>query len=122
MKNILHKACISYLFYLPLYCNESSTLNPFNMNDFDFFTVNASSNRITSLMKLPNVKRSNIEHRVHYGSGKYPTHIYKVTLAYYDVMEFGHYGAKKRANDYIESLLATKPDNVILSIKFYPVD
>ena len=97
-------------------------LNPFNMNDFDFFTVNASSNRITSLMKLPNVKRSNIEHRVHYGSGKYPTHIYKVTLAYYDVMEFGHYGAKKLANDYRESLLATKPDNVILSLKFYPRD
>jgi alkyl sulfatase BDS1-like metallo-beta-lactamase superfamily hydrolase len=92
------------------------------MNDFDFFTVNASSNRITSLMKLPNVKRSNIEHRVYYGNSKFPTHFYKVTLGYYDVMEFGHFGARKRANEYVESLLATKPDNVILSIKFYPVD
>ena len=92
------------------------------MNDFDFFSVNASSNRITSLMKLPNVKRSNIEHRVYYGSGKFPTHIYKVTLGFYDVMEFGHFGAKERANKHIEALLATKPDNVILSIKFHPVD
>lgn len=47
------------------------------MNDFDFFTVSASSSRITSLMKLPNVKRENIQHRVYYGSGKYPTHLYK---------------------------------------------
>ena len=90
------------------------------MNDFDFFTVNASSNRITSLMKLPNVKRSNIEHRVYYGDGKFPTHFYKVTLGYYDVMEFGHFGARERANEHIEALLATKPDNVILSLKFYP--
>lgn len=92
------------------------------MNDFDFFTVSASSNRITSLMKLPNVKRENIQHRVYYGTGKYPTHLYKVDLGYYDVMEFGHFGARKRANDYIETLLAGKPDNVILSTKFYPVD
>ena len=92
------------------------------MNDFDFFTVNASSNRITSLMKLPNVKRSNIEHRVYYGDGKFPTHFYKVTLGYYDVMEFGHFGAKERANQHIEALLTTKPDNVILSLKFYPRD
>jgi hypothetical protein len=52
------------------------------MNDFDFFTVSASSSRITSLMKLPNVKRENIQHRVYYGSGKYPTHLYKVDLGY----------------------------------------
>jgi alkyl sulfatase BDS1-like metallo-beta-lactamase superfamily hydrolase len=92
------------------------------MNDFDFFTVNASSNRITSLLKLPNVKRSDIEHRVYYGSGKFPTHIYKVTLGYYDVMEFGHFGAKERANQHIEALLATKPDNVLFSLKFHPRD
>lgn len=73
-------------------------------------------------MKLPNVKRENIQHRVYYGTGKYPTHLYKVDLGYYDVMEFGHFGARKRANDYIETLLAGKPDNVILSTKFYPVD
>ena len=92
------------------------------MNDFDFFSVNASSNRITSLMKLPNVKRSNIEHRVYYGGGKFPTHMYKVTRGFYDVREFGHFGARERANKHIEALLATKPDNVILSIKFHPVD
>ena len=92
------------------------------MNDFDFFTVNASSNRITSLLKLPNVKRSDIEHRVYYGSGKFPTHIYKATLGYYDVMEFGHFGAKERANQHIEALLATKPENVLFSLKFHPRD
>jgi alkyl sulfatase BDS1-like metallo-beta-lactamase superfamily hydrolase len=92
------------------------------MNDFDFFTVSASSNRITSLMKLPNVKRENIQHRVYYGSGKYPTHLYKVDLGYYDVMEFGHFGARERANEHVEALLATKPDNVILSTKFWPRD
>ena len=92
------------------------------MNDFDFFTVNASSNRITSLMKLPNVKRSNIEHRVYYGDGKFPKHFYKVTLGFYDVMEFGHFGARERANEQVETLLATKPDNVILSTKFWPRD
>ena len=92
------------------------------MNDFDFFTVSASSNRITSLMKLPNVKRSMIEHRVYYGTSKFPTHLYKVTLGYYDVMEFGHFGARKRANEQVEALLATKPDNVILSTKFWPRD
>lgn len=93
------------------------------MNDFDFFTVNASSNRITSLMKLPNVKRSNIEHRVYYdATSKFPKHFYKVTLGYYDVMEFGHFGARERANKHIEAILATKPDNVIMSLKFYPRD
>jgi alkyl sulfatase BDS1-like metallo-beta-lactamase superfamily hydrolase len=92
------------------------------MNDFDFFSVSASSNKITSLMKLPNVKREKIETRVYYGSGKFPKTLYKVNLAFFDVMEYGHYDARKRANDYVESLLATKPDNVILSTKFYPVD
>jgi hypothetical protein len=92
------------------------------MNDFDFFSVNASSNRITSLMKLPNVKRSNIETRVYNGPLGYSYRFYKVTLGYYDVMEFGHFGAKERANKHIEALLATKPDNVILNIKFHPVD
>lgn len=92
------------------------------MNDFDFFSVNASSNRITSLMKLPNVKRSNIEHRVYYGGGKFPTHIYKVTLGFYDVMEFGHFGARKRANEQVEAILATKPADVLLSTKFWPRD
>jgi len=37
-------------------------------------------------------------------------------------MEFGHFGARERANEHIESLLATKPDNVIMSLKFYPRD
>lgn len=92
------------------------------MNDFDFFSVNASSNRITSLMRLPNVRRGNIETRVYNGPLGYSYRFYKVTLEYYDVMEFGHFGARKRANEYVESLLATKPDDVILSIKFYPVD
>jgi hypothetical protein len=55
-------------------------------------------------------------------TSKFPKDFYKVTLGYYDAMEFGHFGAKERANKHIETLLATKPDNVILSIKFYPVD
>ncbi len=91
------------------------------MNDFDFFSVSASSSSIKSLMKLPNVRRENIQTRVFYGS-KYPTSIYKVDIAFFDVMEFGHFGARKRANELVETLVATKPDNVILSTKFYPVD
>ena len=92
------------------------------MNDFDFFTVYASSNRITSLMKLPNVKRENIQTRVHYGSGRFPKKFYKVPLAYFDVMECGHYFARKMANDMVEKILATKPEDVMLSINFQPVD
>ena len=92
------------------------------MNDFDFFSVSASSNRITSLMKLPNVKREKIETRVYYGSGTFPKTFYKVHLKFFDVMEFGHFGARERANEYVEGVLASKPDNVILSVKFYPVD
>ena len=92
------------------------------MNDFDFFSVSASSNRITSLMKLPNVKREKIETRVYYGSGKFPKSFYKVHLKFFDVMEVGHYTARKQANDYVEALLADKPDNVILSVKFEPRD
>ena len=91
------------------------------MNDFDFFSVSASSNRITSLMKLPNVKRENIQTRVYYG-GKYPVNIYKTELAFYDVMEFGHYFARTMANEYVEKVLASKPDDVILSVKFEPRD
>lgn len=99
------------------------------MNDFDFFTVEASSNRITPLMKLrkfrnfPNVKRSDIEHRVYYdATSKFPKNLYKLTLGYYDVMEFGHFGARERANEHIESMLATNPDNVMVSLKFWPRD
>lgn len=91
------------------------------MNDFDFFSVSASSSSIKSLMKLPNVRRENIETRVYYG-GKYPTTLYKVALAFFDVMEFGHFGARERANKLVDTLISTKPDNVILSTKFYPVD
>ncbi len=92
------------------------------MNDFDFFTVSASSSSITSLMKLPNVRRDSIEERLHYGNGKFPTRFYKVTLAFFDVMDYGHFGARERANEHVEALLATKPDNVILSTKFWPRD
>jgi hypothetical protein len=92
------------------------------MNDYDFFSVSASSTKITPLMKLPNVKRHNIETRVYYGDGRFPKTLYKVNLKFFDVMEFGHFGARERANEYVESVLATKPAEVILSIKFYPVD
>ena len=92
------------------------------MNDFDFFSVSASSNKITSLMKLPNVKREKIETRVYYGSSRFPKKLYKVNLKFFDVMEFGHFGARERANQYVETVLATKPAEVILSVKFYPVD
>jgi len=92
------------------------------MNDFDFFSVSASSNRITSLMKLPNVKREKIETRVYYGDGRFPKTLYKVNLKFFDVMEFGHFGARERANEYVEGVLADKPDNVILSVKFEPRD
>jgi hypothetical protein len=92
------------------------------MNDFDFFSVSASSTKITSLMKLPNVKREKIETRVYYGDGRFPKTLYKVNLKFFDVMEFGHFGARERANEYVEGVLASKPDNVILSVKFYPVD
>lgn len=92
------------------------------MNDFDFFTVNASSSSIRSLMKLPNVRRDSIEERVYYGNGKFPTRLYKVTLAFFDVMEFGHFGARERADKYVNELVSTKPENVILSTKFFPVD
>jgi hypothetical protein len=37
-------------------------------------------------------------------------------------MEFGHFGARERANEYVESVLATKPAEVILSVKFEPRD
>jgi hypothetical protein len=91
------------------------------MNDFDFFTVNASSNRITSLMKLPNVKRENIQTRVYYG-GRYPVNIYKIELAFFDVMEVGHYVARQMADKFVDKIIATKPADVILSVKFQPVD
>jgi hypothetical protein len=45
-----------------------------------------------------------------------------VNLKFFDVMEVGHYTARKQANDYVEALLADKPDNVILSVKFEPRD
>jgi hypothetical protein len=92
------------------------------MNDFDFFSVSASSTKITSLMKLPNVKREKIETRVYYGDGRFPKTLYKVNLKFFDVMEFGHFGARERANEYVEGVLASKPDNVILSVKFEPRD
>ena len=92
------------------------------MNDFDFFSVSASSSSIRSLMKLPNVRRENIESRLFYGNGKFPTRLYKVSLAFFDVMDYGHFGARKRADEFVNKLVSTKPDNVILSTKFYPVD
>ena len=91
------------------------------MNDFDFFTVSASSTSIRSLMKLPNVKRENIETRVYYG-GKFPKSFYKVHLKFFDVMEVGHYAAKGMADEFMNKIVATKPDNVILSRSFEPRD
>ena len=91
------------------------------MNDFDFFSVCASSNSIKALMKLPNVKRENIQSRVYYG-GKFPRTFYKTTLAFFDVMEVGHYSARKLADEFIDKILGNKPENVILSVSFQPVD
>jgi hypothetical protein len=91
------------------------------MNDFDFFSVSASSSSIRSLMKLPNVKREKIETRVYYG-GRYPVNIYKIELAFFDVMEVGHYVARQMADKFVDKIIATKPADVILSVKFQPVD
>jgi hypothetical protein len=92
------------------------------MNDFEFFSVSASSSSIKALMKLPNVKREKIESRVYYGDGRFPKSFYKVHLKFFDVMEFGHYGARRRADEFVNGIVADKPDNVILSIKFEPRD
>ena len=91
------------------------------MNDFDFFTVSASSSSIRSLMKLPNVKRENIQTRVYYGD-RFPKSFYKVHLKFFDVMEVGHYTARQMADEFMKGIVATKPDNVILSRSFEPRD
>jgi len=72
-------------------------------------------------MKLPNVKRENIQSRVYYG-GKFPKTFYKIELAFFDVMEVGHYSARKMADEFIDKIVGTKPENVILSVSFQPVD
>ena len=72
-------------------------------------------------MKLPNVKRENIQTRVYYG-GRYPVNIYKIELAFFDVMEVGHYVARQMADKFVDKIIATKPADVILSVKFQPVD
>ena len=91
------------------------------MNDFDFFTVSASSSSIRSLMKLPNVKRENIQSTIYY-SGKYPKSFYKVHLKFFDVMEVGHYAARGMADEFVNEIVATKPAEVILSVSFEPRD
>jgi hypothetical protein len=91
------------------------------MNDFDFFTVSASSSSIRALLKLPNVKRESIETRIYYG-GKFPKSFYKVHLKFFDVMEVGHYVARQMADKFVDTILADKPENVILSVSFEPRD
>jgi hypothetical protein len=92
------------------------------MNDFDFFTVSASSSSIRSLMKLPNVKRESIQTRV-YSSGRgYKAYFYKVHLKFFDVMEVGHYTARQMADKFVNEIVGTKPENVILSVSFEPRD
>lgn len=92
------------------------------MNDFDFFTVSASSSSIKALMKLPNVKRENIQTRVYYGEGKFPKSFYKVHLKFFDVMEVGHYTARQMADKFVNRIVGSKPENVILSVSFEPRD
>jgi hypothetical protein len=92
------------------------------MNDFDFFTVSASSSSIRALLKLPNVKREKIETRVYYSGNGYSSKFYKVHLKFFDVMEVGHYTARGMADEFMNKIVATKPDNVILSRSFEPRD
>jgi len=68
------------------------------------------------------VKREKIETRVYYGSGKFPKSFYKVHLKFFDVMEVGHYTARQMADEFMNKIVATKPDNVILSRSFEPRD
>ena len=72
-------------------------------------------------MKLPNVRRENIQSRVYYG-GRFPKTFYKTTLVFFDVMEVGHYSARKMADEFVNKIVGTKPENVILSVSFQPVD
>jgi hypothetical protein len=95
------------------------------MNDFDFFTVSASSTSIRSLMKLPNVKRERIHTKVYHktiGGRRYRAYLYMVNLAYFDVMEVGHYSARKMADEFVNKIVGTKSHNVILSVSFQPMD
>jgi hypothetical protein len=90
------------------------------MNNPDFFHVSASGPTISSLMKLPNVKRENIEVRLYHESGKEPRRFYKVKLAYFDVMEFGRYFARKLADDMVTELVSARPEDVIFSVGSLP--
>jgi hypothetical protein len=38
------------------------------------------------------------------------------------VMEVGHYVARQMADKFVDKIIATKPADVILSVKFQPVD
>ena len=90
------------------------------MCEFDFYSVQAISSSIRSLMKIGTIERRFIKTTVYYGSGRFPKQTHSVSLGYVDVMGIGHLEARKRADELVSML--PKIDGVTYHVRFYPVD
>ena len=70
---------------------------------FDFYVTKAYSDSIRALLKVPGVKRDNINSKMDY-SGRWPKPQYEVSLKFHGVMEFGIHQASAKADEFRQSL------------------
>jgi hypothetical protein len=89
------------------------------MCEFDFFSVQATSNSIKALMRVGTFSRDAIQTSVNY-YGRFPKTTYTVSIGYIDVMGIGHQQARERADELVGML--PKIEGVNYQIKFWPVD
>jgi len=89
------------------------------MCEFDFYSVQAISSSIRSLMKTGTFKRDAIKSTVYY-SGKYPKQTHTASIGYVGVMGIGHLEARKRADELVSML--PQIDGVTYHVRFFPID
>jgi hypothetical protein len=90
------------------------------MCEFDFYSVQAISSSIRSLMRVGTFKRDAIKTTVYYGSGRFPKQTHTASIGYVDVMGIGHLEARRRADELVRMLPVV--EGVTYHVRFYPVD
>jgi hypothetical protein len=88
------------------------------MNDFDFFMVTATSNKIRPMLKM-GIPRKHISTRIFYG-GRFPKSVHTANLHYVDVHTIGHMNARAEA-ERLMSYITPTPE-VSVHIRFHCAD
>jgi hypothetical protein len=95
-------------------------LTPITMCEYDFFSVQAISSSIRSLMQIETIKRGDIKSHKYYTNERFPKVTHTASVAFVPVMGIGHLNARERVDELVSKLPSIA--GVTYHVRFFPVD